>query len=139
MTTLPYDWPTMNLDIAYSEPFARFVDFENRFDDEFKIAEAAMNHLASTVTGPGGPTIMQGLMMDVGDLYREQEVWNDPVDKLTRARASACLLGIVQIHSAIDDFLVQREAERDRWLSLSGQEAAAHEHEADYAEEDEED
>jgi hypothetical protein len=110
----------MNIETAATEALVRFLDFETGFDRSFKLGIAALLHVEKVVSGVGGPRIIQGLIADTGEAWRIDDGWSDPPKHIRRTQVDASLLGLVQVHAAIDDFVVSLEADLARWNDAQG-------------------
>ena len=108
----------MNIDDAGSEAFARFLEFETTFDQGFKFSVAGLMHLERVVGGSGGPTIIRGLIADTGTNWRGDDDWTKPVELVRRVLRETTLLAIVQLQSAIDDFITSLDGDLSRWNSF---------------------
>src|SRR5437870_3180933 len=103
---------------ASTEPFVQFLDFNRRFNRLFKVSVAAIQHVSRIVAGEGGTRIMQGLIADTGEPWPKDFNWNTPAIDLAAALHDTSLLGIVQVHSAIDDMLVGLRADLESWRQI---------------------
>src|SRR4051812_8704948 len=100
---------------AMSEGFVRFLDFTRAFNHQFKVSVAALMHVSRIVSGEGGTRIMQGLIADTDEPWTHDFNWTRPSQDLKDALSNTTLLGLVQIHSAIDDFCETLAADYVRW------------------------
>jgi hypothetical protein len=106
---------------ATSEGFVRFLDFKKAFNHQFKVGVAALLHVSRIVSGQGGTRIMQGLVSDTGEPWAQDFNWTNPSQNLLDALGNTTLLGIVQVHSAVDDFCETVAADYMRWQAFSDQ------------------
>jgi hypothetical protein len=97
----------------------QFLNFNRRFNRQFKVSVAAIMHVSRIVGGTGGTRIMQGLVADTGEPWPTDFNWATPSVDLAAALRDTSLLGLVQIHSAIDDMLTGLQADLDRWRDLT--------------------
>ncbi len=65
---------------------------------------------------------MQGLIADTGEPWPKDFNWATPAIDLSAALRDTTLLGIVQVHSAVDDMLGGLRADLDSWQQLAGAE-----------------
>jgi hypothetical protein len=101
------------------EGFVRFLDFKRAFNHQFKVGVAALMHVSRIVSGHGGTRIMQGLVSDTDEPWTQDFNWTHPSQDLQDALVNTTLLGIVQVHSAIDDFCDGLAADYVRWLDFA--------------------
>ena len=107
----------MNIDDARTEPSARFHDFSRDFQKSTQVAFAALSHLHDIVKGPNGDEVLLAL------LAKARPSWKayipDAKNTVAEAIASMLRLSIVQIHSAVDSFVVDLEADYCRWADFA--------------------
>lgn len=61
---------------------------------------------------------MQGLIADTGEPWSQDINWADPSQTLKAALADTTRLGILQVHSAVDSFVEDVNADISRWYSF---------------------
>ncbi len=105
----------MDTSEARTEPFAQFLEFHDAFSQQFKASVTALTFIAK-----GDVRLQSAFLDELPSHWRAHHDWSNVSGILAHATADANRLAIVQIHSALDDFLVALRGAHDRWKTKSG-------------------
>jgi hypothetical protein len=100
----------MDMTAARTEPFVEFLEFHDAFSQQYK---ASVTALALVVNG--APAIRDAFVEKMPSHWRAHHDWSDVSSVVGRCLVDTNRLAIVQVHSALDDFLVALRASHDRW------------------------
>ena len=106
-------------DLTYASTMAMgdLAEFNVAFNQEFKVSIAALTHTKRVVGGAGGGQIMHGLIEGTEEPWSNRTNWSNPADLVEEAIVTATLLGIVQVNTAIEQFVDSVKSEHDSWLT----------------------
>jgi hypothetical protein len=110
----------MDLSLANTEGFFKFHDFLESFDRSMKVTTGALE-LAGTLapnpaSSPGGHLIR----LPVGDEpWGEDLRWRSLDSVVKSSKLFVAQMGLMQVFSAFEDFLMNSKAEHDRFRSMA--------------------
>ena len=100
----------MDMTAARTEPFVQFLEFHDASSQQYK---ASVTAFALVVNG--APAIRNAFVDEMLSHWRAHHDWSDVSSILGQCLVDGNRLAVVQIHSALDDFLVALRATHDRW------------------------
>jgi len=115
----------LQLEELNTEAFACLWDFRQEFDEEFKVTIGALTSIETGLEGDHRAARAAEVAAAVKGLWHNNFSSDDVGASLGRALANASRLGIVHVHSAVDDFLDSSAADLDRWANRNGKNVEA--------------
>jgi hypothetical protein len=106
----------MNFSDAIAEPFVNYIEFHNAFNRSVKVATAALHGLIRDTETEAGIARVGELIRDCGEPWGAMRFRN-PKRFIEDSVPHIASLWVVRVFSAFEWFLVQTNAEVDRWNS----------------------
>ncbi len=109
----------MNIEKANTEPFYRFLRFNEKFNRSVRIAIGALGKVAKTEANRLNKLNLIKLPTD-GEPWGSQTKWKTTTRAIPDAKRFISQLGIVLVFSAFEDLLISVKAEYDRYSGFRG-------------------
>ena len=108
----------MNFQNANSEPYYRFFRFHEEFTRNMKVAFGAIEQVRASSHVESGESKKLITLPTGGEPWGGATQWNDVCKVMTDAKHFLSQMSLVGVMSAFEDFLINTEAELDRYSKL---------------------